>query len=264
MLTVEHVTVEFGGLRAIDDVTFEIGSDQIVSIVGPNGAGKTTLLNAICGAVTKSHGQVIHNGIDISQTHPSKIARHGIGRSFQDPQLLEDATVLENVLCGAHTTIGYNLADQIYRRRRVRRLEKAATERACELLELVGLPGMLHVDASELAYGARKIVDIVRATMSQPMLLLLDEPSSGLDRGERHQVEQMLMSIRRQFGIPMLVVEHHMDLVRRISDRVVGLIAGGVAASGTPSEVLDSEDFRAQITGAVSTTTPDPHAHEGV
>lgn len=247
-LILENVSVEFGGLRAVDGVTFRVEQDQIVSIVGPNGAGKTTLLNAICGAVPKT-GLVRLAGKDVSASHSVEIVQAGIGRSFQDPQLLENETVLENLLCGMHGTIGYGFFDQVFRRRKVARLEAVAAEQAHHLLNLVDIPDILYSPASELAYGTRKIVDIIRATIGNPAVLLLDEPTSGLDHGERKQVEQLMLRIHSELGIAMLVVEHHMDLVRNISDRVVGLVAGGVAAFGTPTDVLDSEEFRAQLMG---------------
>jgi ABC-type branched-subunit amino acid transport system ATPase component len=251
-LVVDAVSVEFGGVHAIKDVSLHVGPDDIVSIIGPNGAGKTTLLNAVCSVVPKSAGMVRHGDVDITRTHPSRIARGGVGRSFQDPQLLEDSTVLENILCGAHTTIGYSLLDQIVRRGRVHRREAALASEAAELLDLVGLRDVIDVDASELPYGPRKIVDIIRATIGRPSILLLDEPSSGLDRSERKRVEEMLLAIHDRYSIPMLVVEHHMDLVRRISDQVVGLISGAVAMSGRPGDVLDSAEFLALIVGATS------------
>lgn len=250
-LELTDVSVSFGGLRALEGVTTQVYSDEIVSIVGPNGAGKTTMLNAICGIVPKSSGTIRHRGGDITRLNATQIARTGVGRSFQDPQLLEDSSVLENILCGAHSTIGYSMVDQVFRRGRVRRREAAARERAMELLELVGLEDEASTDPSELAYGARKLVDIIRAAIPNPSILLLDEPSSGLDRSERALVEEMLLAIHRSYGIPMLVVEHHMDLVRRISDKVVGLISGSVAMSGPPAEILDSEEFRALITGTL-------------
>jgi len=250
-LRVDNVSVTFGGVRAIVDVSVEIRPATIVSIIGPNGAGKTTLLNSVCSLVPKSHGTVHHYDREITKWSPSRIAASGVGRSFQDPRLLEDATVLENVLCGVHCTVGYGLAEQVFRRRKIHRCEAAARDSAIEILELVQLARFAQTRASELAYGARKIVDIVRATVSKPSLLLLDEPSSGLDRKERSQVESMLLTIHESYGIPMLVVEHHMDLVRRISDQVIGLVSGSVALAGAPDDVLDSAEFRALIVGGL-------------
>jgi branched-chain amino acid transport system ATP-binding protein len=248
-IEVDAVSVTFGGVRALTDIAASVNVRQIVAIIGPNGAGKTTLLNAICGLVRKSHGRVLHFDRDITASSSTKIARGGIGRSFQDPMLVDSATVVENILCGAHTTIGYSLADQALRRVKVARRERAARAEALELLALVGLEKLADVPARQLSYGARKMVDIIRATMSKPSVLLLDEPSSGLDVAERARAERMLLTIHEEFEIPMLVVEHHMDLVRAISVRVLGLVSGTVAMRGPTEEVLDSEEFRATMTG---------------
>ncbi len=251
-IEVRAVSVAFGGVRALTDVSTSVGAREIVAVIGPNGAGKTTLLNAICGLVRKSSGEVSHYGADVTNAHPARIAQGGLGRSFQDPRLVDSATVIENVLSGAHATVGYSLLDQVARRRKVGRREHAARTQARELLDLFGLGQFAEVNARHLAYGPRKMVDIVRATISRPSVLLLDEPSSGLDVAERARVEGMLLMIHREFRIPMLVVEHHMDLVRAVSGRVLGLVSGSVAMEGPTDDVLDSEEFRATMTGDTS------------
>jgi branched-chain amino acid transport system ATP-binding protein len=248
-IEVRAVSVAFGGLAALTDVSASVDPDHIVAVVGPNGAGKTTLLNAICGLVRKSGGEVRHYGTDVTNAHPSRIARCGVGRSFQDPRLIDSVSVVENVLCGAHATIGYSLADQVVRRLKVGVRERRAKADAKELLDLCGLAHLADVEAGRLAYGPRKMVDIVRATVSRPSVLLLDEPSSGLDVAERARVQDMLLVIHNEFRIPMLVVEHHMDLVRAVAHRVLGLVSGAVALTGPTDIVLDSEEFRATMTG---------------
>ena len=248
-IEVRALSVAFGGLRALTDVSASVSADHIVAIIGPNGAGKTTLLNAICGLVPKSRGAVRHYGTDLTNASPTRIARRGVGRSFQDPRLIDSLSTLENVLCGAHATIGYSLADQVIRRLKVGKQERKARADAMELLDLFGLAHLADVAAGRLAYGPRKMVDIVRATISRPSVLLLDEPSSGLDRAERERIGTMLAMIHREFGIPMMVVEHHMDLVRTVAHRVVGLASGSVALAGPTSEVLDSEEFRLTMMG---------------
>ncbi len=231
-IEVRALSVAFGGLRALTDVSASVSADHIVAVIGPNGAGKTTLLNAICGLVPKANGEVRHYGRDVTNAHPTTIAQRGVGRSFQDPRLIDSFSVLENVLCGAHATIGYSLADQVFRRLKVARRERKARADAKELLDLFGLADLADVEAGRLAYGPRKMVDIVRATISRPSVLLLDEPSSGLDRAERARIENMLLMIHKEFHIPMMIVEHHMDLVRAVADRVLGLASGSVALHG--------------------------------
>jgi len=251
-IEVRALSVAFGGLRALTDVSASVNADHIVAIIGPNGAGKTTLLNAICGLVPKAGGEVRHYGKEVTNVHPTKIAQRGVGRSFQDPRLIDSLSVLENVLCGAHATIGYSLADQVIHRRKVGKAERKARANAKELLDLFSLADLADVAAGRLAYGPRKMVDIVRATISRPSVLLLDEPSSGLGRAERAGIENMLLMINKEFQIPMMIVEHHMDLVRAVAHRVLGLASGSVALQGPTSEVLASEQFRATMTGEVS------------
>jgi branched-chain amino acid transport system ATP-binding protein len=251
-IEVRALSVAFGGLRALTDVSASVNADHIVAIIGPNGAGKTTLLNAICGLVPKASGEVRHCGKDVTNVQPTKIAQCGVGRSFQDPRLIDSLSVLENVLCGAHATIGYSLADQVIHRLKVGKAERKARANAKELLDLFSLADLADVAAGRLAYGPRKMVDIVRATISRPSVLLLDEPSSGLGRAERARIENMLLMINKEFQIPMMIVEHHMDLVRAVAHRVLGLASGSVALQGPTGEVLASEQFRATMTGEVS------------
>jgi branched-chain amino acid transport system ATP-binding protein len=248
-IEIRALSVAFGGLRALTDVSASVSADHIVAVIGPNGAGKTTLLNAVCGLVPKANGEVRHYGKDLTSAHPTAIARAGVGRSFQDPRLIDSHSVLDNVLCGAHTTIGYSLADQVARRRTVSRREATARADALELLDLFGLAHLAGTEAGRLAYGPRKMVDIIRATISRPGILLLDEPSSGLDRAERARIGNMMRMIHREFRIPMMVVEHHMDLVRAVAHRVLGLASGSVALDGPTSDVLDSAQFRMTMAG---------------
>jgi branched-chain amino acid transport system ATP-binding protein len=251
-IEVRALSVAFGGLRALTDVTASVSADHIVAVIGPNGAGKTTLLNAICGLVPKANGEVRHYGKDVTNAHPTAIARTGVGRSFQDPRLIDSLSVLENVLCGAHATIGYSLADQMVRRLKVSKREGQARAEAMQLLDRFGLAHLADVEAGRLAYGPRKMVDIIRATISRPSILLLDEPSSGLDRAERVRIGNMMLMIHEEFGIPMMIVEHHMDLVRAVTDRVLGLASGSVALQGRTVDVLESAEFRATMMGDTS------------
>jgi ABC-type branched-subunit amino acid transport system ATPase component len=180
---------------------------------------------------------------------PAQIAVAGLGRSFQDPQIIDEYTVLENVLCGAHIRLNYGLISQLFRFRMVERLEADMTRRAHTLLEFMGLDTVAHHEAGSLPYGARKLVDIARAMVPGPQLLLLDEPSSGLDAHERKNLETTLITLRNERLVSLLVVEHHMDLVRAVSTQVVGMQAGEVLMTGTPADVLDSELFREAIVG---------------
>ena len=250
VLTLQDVGVRFGGLTALSAIDIELVADELVAIVGPNGAGKTTVLNAISGLIRpNTSGRIELLGEDVSHLAAADVAARGVGRSFQDPALIEHYTVLENVLCGAHLGLRYRMVDQVVRRRRVVAAEREARLRAMALLDFAGLADHAGIEAGSLAYGARKLVDIVRALMGNPALLLLDEPSSGLDSAERDALKHILLELRRQSDVTVFVVEHHMDLVRAVATRVVGLQAGEVLMTGTPSEVLDSDIFRQAVVG---------------
>jgi branched-chain amino acid transport system ATP-binding protein len=250
ILSTRDVAVRFGGVTALSGITVDVVPREIMAVVGPNGAGKTTLLNAICGLIRKNTtGDIRVAGHPILGSSPSSIAKTGIGRSFQDPPLIDHATVLENVLSGAHLTLKYGMASQLWRRRYVRRSEEAAKVRAMTVLEFAGLADRAEQRVAGLPYGTRKLIDITRAMMSGHSLLFLDEPTSGLDSGEQAVVAGILDQIRSERRLTVLMVEHHMDLVRKTADRVIGLQAGTVLVVGTPNEVLDSEQFRIAVIG---------------
>ena len=248
LLTLSGVNVSFAGIHALSGVDLEVRQHDVLAIIGPNGAGKSTLLNAICGIVDV-RGQITFNGRQLAGRRPAEIAAAGLGRSFQDPPLIEHYTVLENVVCGAHLRLGYRMFDQVLRRRKVSASERMMEQKAMALLDFVGLAGRAGVRVGELAYGARKRVDIARAMVSGPRLLLLDEPSSGLDGQERDALTSILLLLREQERVGILVVEHHMDLVRATASRVVALQAGSVLMAGDPDEVLSSEVFRSAVVG---------------
>jgi branched-chain amino acid transport system ATP-binding protein len=248
VLSLGDVTVTFGGVVALSGVGFTVERNDVAAIVGPNGAGKSTLLNAI-GGLVRSTGRIELLGRSIQGVPAARVAHTGVGRSFQDPQLIDDYSVLENVLCGAYGQLHYGLVDQVFRHRKVERAEREMTARAEALLEFVGLDRHLRDEAGSLSYGARKLVDLVRAMVSGPRLLLLDEPSSGLDSTERASLQATLIALREERLVTTLVVEHHMHLVRSVATRVIGMQAGEVIAVGTPSDVLDSEAFREAVVG---------------
>jgi ABC-type branched-subunit amino acid transport system ATPase component len=262
LLRLSGVGVRFGGLQALSSVSFDVAPKAMVAIIGPNGAGKSTMLNAI-GGLVKSTGRINFGGRDLQRLPAAQIARTGIGRSFQDPQLIDHYSVLENVLCGGHNTLGYGLFDQVCRPRRVRRLEAEMERRARILLEFMELDSLAQHEAGSLSYGARKLIDIARAMLSGPRLLLLDEPSSGLDHHERSNLESTLIALRDERLLTAIVVEHHMDLVRSVATRVVGMQAGEVLMTGTPTEVLDSEEFREAIVGGSHPSVPPAEPERG-
>jgi len=255
-LSLSDVSVNFGGIHAIAGVTTDVAVNEVTAIIGPNGAGKTTMLNAVSGLIRgNTTGYVEVLGKSVLGWSPNAIARCGLGRSFQDPPLLEKETVLENVLVGAHLSLDYGGLSQLFRPGKVRRAEQAAKERAMAVMEFTGLTRFTKTRVDGLPYGTRKLIDIARALVSGPPLLFLDEPTSGLDAEEQRIVRDILLELRRQERMTVVLIEHHMDLVRAVATSVIGLQAGTVLATGTPSEVLDSEAFRAAVVGATDDET---------
>jgi branched-chain amino acid transport system ATP-binding protein len=248
LLSIRDLHVRFGGLAALTGISLRVGCHDLVAIVGPNGAGKSTTLNAI-NQLIRSSGKITFDSRRIDGLPAWKVAAAGIGRSFQDPPLIDRYTVLENVLCGAHVRLRYSMLAQVAWRRAVQRQEADMTRRAMTLLDFVGLADEAGKEAGSLPFGARKLVDIVRAMVSGPRLLLLDEPSSGLDETDRQGLRNILISLRDEKRVGILCVEHHMDLVRAVATHVIALQAGEVLMAGSPAEVLDSASFRVAVVG---------------
>jgi branched-chain amino acid transport system ATP-binding protein len=249
VLAVDGLDVRYGGVLALGDVSLQVKFHETVAVVGPNRAGKSTLLNAISGlAKDRSRGSIMIQGRQILGKGALHVARAGVGRTFQDPPLIDTETVLQNVLLGQHLRMGYRTLDQLVRPWKVNRVERAAREQCVGLLEFFGLGDVKDTLAGQLPYGTRKLIDIVRAVCG-PRLLLLDEPTSGLDLDEQTALSASLRALHSSTPISILIVEHHMDVVRAVADSVVGLEGGSVVTTGSASQVLDSEVFRAALIG---------------
>jgi branched-chain amino acid transport system ATP-binding protein len=250
VLVTEDLSVHFSGIAALEGVNTTVGHGDVVAIIGPNGAGKTTYLNALSGLLRSyASGKVWLNGVRADTVPASTLACRGLGRSFQHPPLLLPETVLTNVLIGGHSRMPYGRLAQIFRPRKVARIERQETERARQLLEDLGLLKVVDKVAGELSFGTMKLVDIARAVFTQPRLLLLDEPTSGLDFQEQERVVELLQSLRSSGRLSVIVVEHHMEIVRKTATAVIGLQAGTVLESGSPDEVLNSEVFLEAMVG---------------
>ena len=221
LLTVEHVTRLFGGIIALDDVSIEADPGEIVGLIGPNGAGKTTLFNVITRLYKPQAGDLVFDGKSLLRTPTYRVVHRGIARTFQNVELFSTMTVEENVVVGTHS----------------RHVIRGGTRRARETLEYVGLSDAAEAQARELPYGLQKRVEIARALASRPRLLLLDEPAGGLSHEEVEELAGFIRRIRDDFDLTVLLVEHHMNLVMGISDRVFVLDFGQLIASGTPAEV---------------------------
>ena len=235
-LEISRLRVSFGGVEAISDVSFAVPEGTVTALIGPNGAGKTTLFNLVTRLLPASSGSVRCFGRPIDGLTSAEIAAHGVIRTFQTARIFPDMTVLENVMVGAHRLMRTSACGQMAWSRGARREERALRERAKAFLDLAGLPGRGDLPASELPMGAQKLLEIVRALMAAPRLLLLDEPAAGLNDTETAELSAMLRAIRST-GITLLVVEHNMSLVMSVADVVVVLDAGRAVAIGPPAEI---------------------------
>jgi branched-chain amino acid transport system ATP-binding protein len=237
LLEVVDLSMTFGGLTAVSHVTFQVRPAEIYTLIGPNGAGKTTIFNAISRIYSPSGGSIRFAGRDLGTCAQHEIARLGIARTFQNIELFEQATVLDNLLIGRHVHRKTSLAREALFTAGVRAQElafRAAVERVIDFLDLAHYR---DVRVAGLPYGVRKVVELARALAMEPRLLLLDEPSSGLNVEETDEMAFWIQDIRRDLGITVLMVEHDMSLVSRVSDRVLALNQGEVLAEGTPAEV---------------------------
>jgi ABC-type branched-subunit amino acid transport system ATPase component len=247
ILSVANVTKTFDGIHALEDVSFDVRKGHIKALIGPNGAGKTTLLNAINGILPPDQGKVRFLGRDVVGQSADMIAGLGLSRTFQLIRMftINNATVLDNVLLGAHTQLRPTLFDSIFRRGKVAKAEKEARDRALELLRFVGLEKAADATPGSLPFGNQRLVELARALMTQPKMLLLDEPASGLNDTEVEGFTVLLQSIREK-GITILLVEHNMKLVMKIADDIVVLDFGKKLAEGSPQvicanpEVIDA------------------------
>ncbi len=237
LLDIEGLSVRFGGISALEDVSIKVRAGEICGIIGPNGAGKTTLFNCLGRLYSYHSGSIVFDGTNLDTVPRHGIAGLGIGRTFQNLALFGTMTVLDNIMVGTHcgTRSGYianllRLPSVTAENARVRLL-------AGELSGMLGLGPVLHRTVSELTFGVRKKVELARALAAKPRLLLLDEPAAGLNHEEVDGLRQLILDIRSQLGLTILLVEHHMNLVMRVSDTVVALNFGRKLAEGTPAEV---------------------------
>ncbi|HUZ67264.1 MAG TPA: ABC transporter ATP-binding protein [Beijerinckiaceae bacterium] len=235
-LDVSNVSRRFGGVLAVDDVSFKIETGSLTALIGPNGAGKTTLFNAITNLFPPTSGTVRFFGGDLVGLSGHRIATLGLVRTFQTARVFPGMTALENVLAGAHLHERVNPALQMLWSRSARSQERRLEKKADSLLELIGLSSFRDAAATDLPMGAQKNLEVVRALMAAPRMLLLDEPAAGLNDSETAELAALLLAIR-DCGVTIMVVEHNMSLVMGIADQVVVLDAGRVVAKGAPAEI---------------------------
>jgi len=241
LLIAERVRKEFGGLVATNDVDFVIPQGSIVSLIGPNGAGKTTFFNMLTGIYKPTDGRIVFDGVDVSDKPPHAITELGVGRTFQNIRLFQHMTALENVLVGMHCRMRGGIFGSILRTPRVRREERDAAERGRELLRFSGLRGRDNELARNLPYGDQRRLEVARALATEPKLLLLDEPTAGMNPQETADFTAFVKTLREDRGLTVLLIEHDMKVVMGISDRVTVLDYGQKIAEGTPQEVQKDE-----------------------
>jgi branched-chain amino acid transport system ATP-binding protein len=237
-IEIKDLSVNFGGVQALRGVSLAAATGEIVGLIGPNGAGKSTLLNCLSGITRPSSGRGFLDGTDLFALPPHRIAALGIGRVFQQPELVADFTVLDNLLVACHRAFGYDLVSEMLALPRARRREEAARDVADKVLDRLGLRDTKAIRVGSLPYGHRKLIELGRAVVSGAKFLLLDEPVAGLNDAEIDRLARLVLDLRDELGLGVILVEHNMGLVRRICDRVVVLDVGAVIASGTPETAL--------------------------
>jgi branched-chain amino acid transport system ATP-binding protein len=237
LIEARNLSIAFGGIRAVDDVSFSVAKGEIFAIVGPNGAGKSTIFNLISRIYEPTGGRLIFEGEDITNVAPHTIARRGIARTFQNIELFEHATVLDNLLIGRHCRAKPNMLAEMLFTPGVRREELRHREAVEEVIDFLDLASYREQRISGLPYGVRKVVELARALCAKPKLLLLDEPASGLNTEETEEVAFWIDDIKNDLHITVIMIEHDMSLVSAVSDRVLALNNGRMLALGTPAQV---------------------------
>ena len=246
----EDISIRFGGIRAVDAVSFQVEPGEVFSIIGPNGAGKTTIFNLISRIYQPTAGRLVFDGQDITRTPAHHIASLGIARTFQNIELFTNATLLQNLLIGRHCHAQASFLAQLGFLPSARREEITHREKVEDVIAFLDLERYRDTLIANLPYGVRKVVELGRALCTEPRLLLLDEPSSGLNLEETEVMGFWIDDIKKDLGITVIMVEHDMNLVRQVSDRVMALNYGRMMALGTPAEVQNHpEVIRAYIGG---------------
>ncbi len=253
-LEVVELTKTFAGLTAVDSVDLDVRPSEIVGLIGPNGAGKTTLFNCVTGFLPQAHGRVRLDDHDISDVPPPARAALGMVRTFQQVQLFAHLSVRENLLLGRHIAYGANALQAMVRTPAARRAERDAAERVAAVAEETGLSDVLDARVGDLPYGTQRMVEVARAVAAEPSILLLDEPSAGMDTQESSYFGELLRTVQRQVDCSVLLIEHDVALVMAVCSRVYVLDFGRIIAEGTPREIARHPDVRAAYFGVEAVT----------
>lgn len=249
LLELENVSIAFGGLKAIDNVSFSIEEGTIFGLIGPNGAGKTTMFNIITANYKPTSGKVTFCGKDISRFKPNVIVNLGIARTFQNIRLFSSMSVLENVLIGLHNDAKYTFFEAMFRVGRYFKEEKRIKNRAIELLEYLGMGDKINLPANSLSYGNSRKVEIARALATNPKLLLLDEPAAGMNPKETEELCELILKMKKDFNLSVLLIEHDMPFVNRLCSEVLVLDYGKKLFNGTPQDAINNKEVIAAYLG---------------
>ncbi len=242
ILECRHLGIDFGGLRAVDDFDMAIGRTEIAGLIGPNGAGKTTVFNLLTKVYEPTRGTILLDGVDTHTMNTAQVNRAGIARTFQNIRLFNNLSVEDNVKLGLHNHIKYSMWEGIFRAPRYWKEEKAAHERAMELLSIFHMQDLADHKAGSLPYGAQRRLEIIRALATDPKLLLLDEPAAGMNPSETAELMENIVKIRDMFQIAVLLIEHDMSLVMGICEGIAVLNFGQIIAKGTPVEIQNNPE----------------------
>jgi len=249
ILQLENITMKFGGVTAIDNLSFGVQTGEIYGLIGPNGAGKTTLFNIVTGNYTQTSGKVVFNGNELSGEKPNMIVKKGIARTFQNIRLFKSMNVLENVLIGYHNQANYNYFESILRLPRHFTYEKTIKKAAMEMLDKFGLADLAMTNATALSYGNQRKVEIARALATNPRLLLLDEPAAGMNPSETEDLSNIIKKVKDEYALSILLIEHDMKFVNNMCDKVLVLDYGEQIFEGKPSDAIVDEKVVAAYLG---------------
>jgi len=241
ILNIENVTMKFGGVTAIDNLSFSLNKGQIYGLIGPNGAGKTTIFNIITGVLHPTEGNVIFEGNDITGTKPNKVVYKGIARTFQNIRLFKSMSVLDNILIGFDSQANYSYLEAIFRLPRYFKREKEIKEKAYKLMEVFGIDEFAENKATDLSYGNQRKVEIARAVATNPRLLLLDEPAAGMNPNETSELSDIIHKLKKEFNLSILLIEHDMKFVNAMCDELTVLDYGEKIFEGKPADAIVDE-----------------------
>lgn len=237
LLRCDEISVRFGGLQALETVSLAVGEWEIVGLIGPNGAGKTTLFNCVTGFIKPDHGRVWFRDVDVTERSPHRRTALGLGRTFQQVGLVKSLSVIDNLVLAQHPRVGYPLIAGLLALPLVKSEERALRVNAREILEFLGIDDLAEEPVTALAYGTQKLVELGQALAADPLLLLLDEPSSGMGPQEIDRLGEVIIGLRNELGLTVLVIEHHVPLVVAVCDHVYVLSSGRVLAEGKPEVI---------------------------